>query len=701
MSAQYSLDELEKELARREGVVSSGSVLQPEGSTLDEFKKAATSVLKGSVAGILDVVGGWGNLYDYLKGKTNTDPSTLSSQGLKEAVKGLTGVNVQSIDGYKGAYTVGRTGAPAAALSAAGIPGLFGRTAAGLAGEFGVAGGTGLLAESIAPNSPLAQLAIQSSPYAVKGLLGTARSAVTKPSGELRPNVDELLQVGPLTPGEATGSRVQLAKEAKTEASPQIESKGEAFRQAQSQSVESYLSNLFDRASGGATADPTAITQKVTTSLDNYSRTLSSKLKTDAGRDFRQAKASGGLIDTTPVIDVVKAKIDQIAPEVAGLQGLRSQLGRILDEFYIEAKPATTSQSLIVDASGAPAMTTTTPAVPAGAKQISIDRLQQNLSAWGEAAYTGKFDVGGANILDGVAPGQAKGIARAVLQGYKNALDNAIQEGVPGAGKLMKARDNFAANLRQIEEFADKPFVKAFGKTANELVPEQVATRLSNATPSQRAVMVQLLGSDAPEVLQNIRRIQFNNVLSKAEVAGAAADAPTFSIERALTEMDKKKGDFGFLFTSDTDRQAAIQAMQYMRTVLKNAGGEVGGVKPGEIYSATRGLGGTSSTGNLLKVLGDLVKDVVANPNVMADVIFDKNTVEKLVAAKKQPRSEKIFDAVTALGKNTAVQGLRAGPRMGDTGVEDGSKIPVQSENDYTIQQLEEELRRREAVPAQ
>ena len=63
ISQQQALEELKK----RGLVTSTESVLEEEGTTFEEFKKGAQSLLKGSAKGIVDVVGGWGNLYDYLK----------------------------------------------------------------------------------------------------------------------------------------------------------------------------------------------------------------------------------------------------------------------------------------------------------------------------------------------------------------------------------------------------------------------------------------------------------------------------------------------------------------------------------------------------------------------------------------------------------------------------------------------------------
>jgi len=141
--AEPTLEELQAEAARRGLVTSTESVMDERGSSFDEFVKAGESLLKGPVKGIINIVGGWGNLYDYLI--KSGDPSALSGAGIARGIKNLTGVDILTIPGYRGVYEFGEAGAPNVAFSLMGVPGLFSRTPAGLAGEFGAAGTTSQL----------------------------------------------------------------------------------------------------------------------------------------------------------------------------------------------------------------------------------------------------------------------------------------------------------------------------------------------------------------------------------------------------------------------------------------------------------------------------------------------------------------------------------------------------------------------------
>lgn len=164
-----------EEQQRRQGQVTGGyqSVLaQPEQTTTkEEIKRAVTSLLKGSTKGIIDMVGGWGNLYDVIQG--SKDPNALSSRGIINAISQAGGPDLMKIQGWKGLYDVGQAGAPAAVMGGITRAGsLFpnvASTGGRMAGEFAVGGSLGLLGQQVAPDSPYAQLTMQSLPYLLKG----------------------------------------------------------------------------------------------------------------------------------------------------------------------------------------------------------------------------------------------------------------------------------------------------------------------------------------------------------------------------------------------------------------------------------------------------------------------------------------------------------------------------------------------------
>jgi len=693
-----SKEEALEELKKRGVVLSTESILEDKGTTLEEFTKFGESLLKGSARGFVNILGGWGNLYDYLK-KSN-DPSAFSSAGISRAIRDLTGVDIQQIRGYRGTGEFGEAGAPAAALSALGLPGLFRPTPMGLAKEATVAGTTGVLAPTLAPDSPLAQFAIQSTPYALKGSLTSARSMINRPEGQVPTNLDELLRVGRMTPGEATGSRPQLATEARTEASTRIGEAGNIFRIAQTEDVNKFLTAVFNRASSQAVSPDIAATSAIT-AFNNYGKALSSKLKTDSARDFAAARSAKGTVDTTPVLTAIDDWAARIPPETPGFEAIKTAIARIKDEYLIPAKPATVTPSTVLGPTGQPATVSITPATPAGVQEISIDRLQKNLSAWGEAVYSGKADFGKGNIFEGVAPGQVKGAALSILRGFRESLDQAIAQGVPGADKLKAARDNFKNNLNRIEEYSNYPLVRYFDvPTASALTPEDVIDKLAKAKPSERLLLVAVLRNhpDAHAIFDTVRRSQFETILNKARTAAAAAPegSPNIDTKVLLKELNNKQGDFNYLFLDPTTRADAVLAIQWLQKTAKTARETDGGVG-GNVYGTTRGIGGTAQQGLILRELSSVADVILRDPKAAAAVIFDQDTVRKMAEAQRRGKIGNATDLLQSIGKATAVQAVRAGPRMDTGGVVDTSELqpPQKTEEEITQEQALEELRKR------
>ena len=700
-----TLAEIEAELQKRGVTTSSGSVLEPEGTSYEEFKKFAESALKGPAKGIIDIVGGYGTLYDYLK-KSN-DPNAFSGTGISQAIKNLTGINLQSIEGYRGAYEFGRAGAPAAALTALGLPGLFSRTPVGVAGEFGVAGGTGLLAQTVAPESPFAQLAIQSTPYAIKGGVTQATRAFTKPEGVFPPVAEatELSRVGRLTPGELGLNREQLALESAIEVTPASGQKPVEFRQAQAYDVESFLTNLFNKASG-KTLTPTETTQAVVSSFNNYGKSLSSKLRSDAKTDFNAAKKAGGLVDTTPVVDVIKSKLAEIPPEDMKYDSVKNAMQRIIDEYVIPETPTQTIPSTILGPTGQPASVNVIAGTPASNLKIDIDRLQKNLSTWGEAAYSGTANFGKGNIFEGVAPGQAKSISIAVLNGFRKSLDEAIDNKVAGADELVEARDKFKANIARIEEFANRPLTKAFDvENVTDLVPEKVIADLKKLPISQRQFLIDVMEKnpniEVTEVLNSIRREKFNDVLTAAQSRGVASTDPTFNIKSALTELDNKKGEFADLFPNSKDAVEARLAMNWMRRTLSGeSGGGVGGLSREEVYAATGAAGGGAPTRLALREVVPWLQRVVANPKDFADVIFNPDYRKAMVdLATPKTTSKKALNALGTLTKRASIMAVRAGPMLQTESPQMPSEVepPLPTDDNVRLQEIEDALKALEA----
>ena len=326
-----------EERQRRAGQVTGGykSVLaQPEETTtLEETKKAVTSLLKGSTKGIIDLIGGWGKLYDVIK--QNKDPSALSSQGIVNAIAKVGGPDLMKIDGYKGMYDIGQAGAPSAVMSLL-APGsslfnLSTPTRSALA-EFATSGGIGLLSQQAAPESPAAQVAMQSLPYLLKGGIQGMKSKAQQNK------IDEYMKLLPskdantfrefMLRGQGSSDPVIAADIARLQASPKYLELLSALNEgAAAKAVEGVAPKAAPLTQEQA---KTGIIQGIQNKLEAIRDSKASSL-------FEKAKGYGagqGLVDPTTTISKIDELIGRYSAQttpnaeraVEVLQGIRDRL---------------------------------------------------------------------------------------------------------------------------------------------------------------------------------------------------------------------------------------------------------------------------------------------------------------------------------------------------------------------------------------
>jgi len=306
-----NLAALIEEQQRRSGTVTGGtrSVLaEPEETTtLEEVKRAVTSLLKGSTKGIIDLVGGWGKLYDVIK--DNKTPSALSGQGIVNAIAKAGGPDLMKIQGYKGAYDIGQAGAPAALMSVM-APGssLFNlatpaRTAAA---EFTTAGGLGMLSQQVAPESAGAQVVMQTLPYLIKGgVTGLQSRAQQKKIEEYRkllPSKDANTFSEFMLRGQGSSDPVIAADIARLASSPKYLELVSALNEGASSKAVAGMAPKA--ASITAEQSKVGIIQSIQNKLDSIR-------DSKAGSLFEKAKGYGagqGLVDPT----ITLSKIDEL-----------------------------------------------------------------------------------------------------------------------------------------------------------------------------------------------------------------------------------------------------------------------------------------------------------------------------------------------------------------------------------------------------
>ena len=138
--------------------------------------------------------------------------------------------------------------------------------------------------------------------------------------------------------------------------------------------------------------------------------------------------------------------------------------------------------------------------------------------------------------------------------------------------------------------------------------------------------------------------------------------------------------------------------MQWMQKVLQSEkAASVGGA--GDVYAVTRGAGGTSQVALMLQEIGSLLRSTLADPNKFADVIFNPDTVNSMVAAKNTPTVQKLAKTIVNLEKALGVSAIKAGPRMAlDKPLVEGEQNPANRLDvpmNFSSEEIEAELKKR------
>lgn len=574
-----------EEQQRRQGKVTGGytSVLaQPEQTTtLEEVKRAVTSLLKGSTKGIIDLAGGWGKVYDVIK--ENKTPSALSSQGIVNAIAKAGGPDLMKIQGYKGMYDIGEAGAPAALLGAMSSAGsLFSGTksAAGrAAGEFGAAGTIGLLSQQVANESPYAQLTLQTLPYLVKGgagglkerkqqkLLNTYKNDL--PSSDLGIFNEYILK------GQGSSDPQIAADIARLTRSPKYLEMVTALNEGATAKA------LEGMAPKGSQLTPEQSKTGIIQAIQNK---LAGIRESNADSLFEKAKGYGagnGLVDPTQTIGKIDGLIDRYSKQatpnaeraVQVLQSIRERLQPTQSAVY-GAKPASTftvregtpgftapaqpggvriveRQVPTFDALGTPTGMKTvreevpfsgtpsasyagTPATmgvnPASAgktvnwqtapQKLTVEEVQGLLSEFGKKASAGD------NLIKDLSISDERIISSAIFGGMKDDVAAALK-GATGSDKaalnlLTTARDRVAKASTAYNEAVSQG-MPAFlqNKSLAEISPEELYSTYKNLTPAQRGTMRSWVESTDQAALDVLDKQVFTEFVNQAKKTNA------------------------------------------------------------------------------------------------------------------------------------------------------------------------------------
>jgi hypothetical protein len=667
-----NLAELIAEQQRRSGRVTGGvrSVLEEpeETTTLQEVKRAVTSLLKGSTKGVIDVLGGWGNLYDYIK--ESKQPNPLSSVGLVNAINNVGGPDLMKIEGYKGLYQMGQAGGPAAVMSAV-APGssLFRlSTPARTAGaEFTTAGTLGLLSQQVAPESPMAQLTMQTLPYlvvgGVRGYSAKGQQDKINEYKKLLPEGDKNIFDEFMLRGQASSDPVIAADIARLSRSPK------------------YLELITALNEGAAKKAVLGIEPKAAALTQEQAKTgviqgIQNKL--EAIRDsksaglFEKAKGYGANI---PLVDpsATLANIDNLIARYSAqttpnadravqvLQGIKDRL--------VTEVPVNPEQVALRGATGPIEMT----------NKRTVEQVQGVLSEFGKKASAGD------NLIKDLSISDERIISTAIFGGMKDDLRNAIKT----SSGNDKAALNLLSEARNRVEKSSTAYREAISqgmpaylqnKTLAEVSPEELLVTYKALTPNQRATMRSWIDNTDSAALSVLDKQVFDDFVSKARTPNATG-VETVNLElmaknwRGLNTVDRdalatalgtNAAEFG-------SRMKDAELMTRKMSVSQPTNPPIIGGETVREASAVLGAAGgyaTSKVGQLgLDIVNSFTKGGL-NEDQLMKALLTPEGAQFLKTAALSPRSANVLSDLTKMENSNPVAKwmvgttARLGPRM-------------------------------------
>lgn len=699
-----------EEQQRRQGQVTGGyqSVLaQPEQTTTkEEIKRAVTSLLKGSTKGIIDMVGGWGNLYDVIQG--SKDPNVLSSRGIINAISQAGGPDLMKIQGWKGLYDVGQAGAPAALMGGITRAGsLFpnvASTGGRMAGEFAVGGGLGLLGQQVAPDSPYAQLTMQSLPYLLKGgLEGIKTRSQQKLLSQYQkdlPDADLGVFNQYVLRGQGSSDPLVAADIARITRSPKYLELVTALNEG---ATKAALEGMAPTA-GKLTAEEskTGIIQAIQNKLDGIKESKANGL-------FEKAKGYGG---QKPIVDpsITISKIDDLIDEYSAkntlnadkaievLQNIRNRLSSTV--------PVNPEQVAL--SAGAPVEMT---------NKRTIEQVQGILSEFGKKASAGD------NLIKDLAISDERKISSAIFGGIKDDIRETLKTAT-GADRsalnlLNTARDRVAkASQAYSEAIAQGMPAFLHNKSLAEISPEDLYKTYMSLTPTQRGTMRSWVSNTDQAALDVLDQQVYTNFVNQAKKTNA------LGVETVdLATLAKNWRDLGNVPGGQDALATALginatefgkrmkDAELFTRKVASAQPAEQPTIAPGTIRETQAAIGGVA--GYSPAKIGQLAMDAFnsltskgLSDEQLMKVLLTPEGGKFLKSASLSPRSQQALADLTAieqsnLGKFGAWLGgtaARVGPRIESatqpTVEQTGPMQPPEQPDD--LQMLLEEQQRRQ-----
>ena len=588
-------------------------------------------------------------------------------------------------------YRFGEGAAPAMAFAAPSyLAGpVIGTVATGTAGLVG--GLSNVAGKYLFPESPTGQMAVGFLPGLFSGMATGVRRNVPATG---TPSVSAETGI-PKTSGQRTGAEAALRQEKAVSVSEGGAPIFKQFNLNQANTAEDFA-NKIQQFGANQNLTATEINKGVIDAVNYQNTRLVNRFRAQNRANFGEAKKIAGNEPIFGTENLNKTLDEQIALNSSErtsteLQALAEKLKQLKGSMTKQAEP-----SLIVGPDGKPAVV-----IPEQAQKLTIDELQKNLESWGKAARTGEYSIPGGtdNIFKGIAPGTVKYVARQVLNGFKGDLDAAASSNIKGATELRKARDQFRDGLKELDAYAETPFVKYFMKdNPSALDATESVQILAQATPTARVVMLNILGNTRPDIVASLRKTQMDELIAKSQGNPEAL----LSDLRTVVNQKSQQGSVGlndFFFPTKGEQAQAKVLIRDLEDITRKPAGaaESIGAQVQGITTEAAAVTGGWTVGKAVSAIQDtmnLVSGASSSSEKLAWMMTNPQGRDMLryLANQKvsnKPLPQKYADSLNFLAKYSAI-GAVPTARGADLSME-----PTLPSN-VSLEDLEAELRRRQ-----
>lgn len=678
-----TLEELEAELARRE---------RDSKSFTDQIISGGKALVGGAQSGATGLVAFPAEVASIpLQAAGSATPFGLSASPTSIARERFQIPPEPQSGAEQFLYRFGEGAAPAMAFAAPSyLAGpVVGTVATGTAGLIG--GLSNVAGKYLFPESPTGQLAVGFLPGLFSGIAARVRRNVPETG---TPSVSADTGI-PMTAGQRTGSEAALRQEKAVSVSEGGAPIFKQFNLNQANTAEDFATKI-QQFSANPNLTATDINKGVIDAVNYQNNRLVNRFRAQNKVNFGEAKKVAGNepifgtdnLNTTLDNQIALYSSDKMPAE---LRAIADKLRDLKSSMTKQAEP-----SLILGPDGQPAVV-----IPEQTQKLTIDELQKNLESWGKAAKSGEYSMPGGtdNIFKGVAPGTVKNIARQVLNGFKDDLDVAVSSGVKGAKELQKARDQFRDGLRELDAYAETPFVKYFMKdNPSALDATESVQRLAQATPTERLVMLNILGNSRPDIIASLRKTQMDELVA----ASKGNPEALLSSLRTVINQKSQQGSVGlndFFFPTKAEQAQAKVLIRDLENITRKPMGAAESIQAQVqgITTEAAAVTGGWTIGKAVSAIQDtvnLVSGAASSSEKLAWMMTNPQGREMLryLANQKvsnKPLPQKYADSLNFLAKYSAV-GTVPTTRGADLSME--PSLP----SNISLDDLEAELRRRE-----